>query len=84
MANKNKLTVITVVAIAPKNYKPRKSTFRFAVVTEKMTPAIRSKYEEKATCAIKEQLDEQNPGISIEYAAMSETTTVVGCLNSED
>ena len=84
MANKNKLTIITVTATAPVNYKPRKSTFRFALATEKMTPSIRERYEAKSIQFIKEQLDEQNPGIEIKYTATSETTSVVACLNSED
>ena len=84
MASQNKLTVITVTAIAPANYKPRKSTFRFALATEKMTPSIRKKYEAKSLLIIKGQLDEQNPGIEIRYTVTSETTSIVGCLNSED
>lgn len=84
MASKNKLTVITVTAIAPANYKPRKSTFRFALASEKMTPSIREKYEAKSILIVREGLDEQNPGIEIKYTVTSETTSVVGCLNSED
>lgn len=84
MASKNKLTIITVTATAPVNYKPRKSTFRFALATKKMTPGMREKYETKSIRLIREQLEEQNPGLEIKYTATSETTSVVGCLNSED
>lgn len=84
MANKTKLTIVTVTATAPANYKPRKSTFRFALATDKMTPVLRQKYEAKSILIIREQLDEQNPGIEIRYTATSVTTFVVGCLNSED
>lgn len=84
MASKNKLTIITVTATAPVNYKPRKSTFRFALATEKMTPGMREKYETKSIRLIREQLEEQNPGLEIKYTATSETTAIVGCLSLED
>lgn len=84
MEGKNKLTVITVTATAPADYRPRKSTFHLIVIIRKMSPAIRGRYEAKAIALVKERLDEQNPGIAIRYGATSTTTKVAGFIASKD
>ena len=84
MSKKNKLTIIAVVAIAPVGYSPRRSTFKIAVVTSKMTPSIRAKYENKAIEEVRKSHSSINTDIAIKYSATSKTTVLVGVMESEE
>lgn len=81
---KNHLSIITITAMAPAGWKPRKSTYKFVACTTKITPAIRKKYEEEAIKIVREPLSAQNPDVELKYSASTETHKITACIEIDD
>jgi hypothetical protein len=67
--------LVTVKCVAPKNYRPRTSTYNIAVFSDKKNK--KESFEAKAMQLIKDELAKNNPDVPIKITT---TTTIKECV----
>lgn len=74
---KNYLSVVTVKSKAPEGWKPRLLTFKFGYVSDTNSEQFQNTAKEECIKTVKEQLEEQNEGITLSVSASIDITKVV-------
>jgi len=74
--------LVTVKCVAPKNYRPRTSTYNVAVFSDKKSK--KKKFEEKALDIIGQKLKEHNPNVPMTLTASTTIKECILVLNDDD
>lgn len=77
---KHYVSIVTVRVKAPADYRPRISRYKFGYISDVKSASFQTEVKTKCIHVVKEQLEEQNPGVDLVYSATVEINGVAGIM----